>query len=105
MQTLVPQMIVVDFEIIQKFLEVMQDKNHPEDKGMKCNYTFKKLKLYKFDLKGFNEDLYNLKRLFPNVKMWLKESKKACNHLFLIALAAIIAHFSPSIAAEIMPPA
>ena len=105
MQTLVRHMIVVKFEIIQKFLEVMPDKKHPEDKGMKCNYTFKKLKLYKFDLKGFNEDLYNLKRLFPNVKMWLKELEKAYNHLFLIALAAIIAHFSPSIAAEIMPPA
>ena len=98
-------MIVVDFEIIQKFLEVKPDKKHPEVKRMKGYYGFEKLKTYNFDLKGFNEDLYNLKRLLPNIKMWLKELEKAYNHLFLIALSAIIAHFSPSIAAEIMPPA
>ena len=54
-------MIVVNFEIIQKFLEVMPDKKHPEDKRMKGYYAFEKLKPFKFDLKGFNEDLYNLK--------------------------------------------
>ena len=61
MQTLVRHMIVVNFEIIQKFLEVLPDKKHREDKGMNGYYAFEKLKLYKFDLKGFNEDLYNLK--------------------------------------------